>query len=169
MRTLRVLLIPLLAVSVYAVARGADDEPRERRAPTTGPASQMRSDQRPPSLHRDMEAMGRLFKRLKSQVNDPAKNQDSLTLIVQMQQLTLGTKNLAPAMVTKMPTTQQAQETTNYRYMMIDLFRHELDLEEQLLQGENKKAAEIVAKMDELQDDGHKEFRPKRESRGRRD
>jgi hypothetical protein len=167
MRMLGVVLVPVLAVSIYAVARAADeDAPRDRRPPTTGPA-QMRSDQRPPSLHRDMEAMGRLFKRLKSQVNDASKNDDSLALVAQMQQLTLGTKSLVPAMVAKMPTTQQAQETKNYRHMMIDLFRHELDLEEQLLQGENKKAAEIVATMDELQDDGHKEFRPKREGRGR--
>ena len=105
--------------------------------------------------------MGRLFKRLKSQVSDSSKNESSIDLVTQMEQVTLASKNQIPRLVQRMPTTQQADETLSYRQMMLDLFRDELDLEENLLNNDNKKAAEIVQKMDQLQRDGHKEFRPK--------
>src|SRR4051812_28807626 len=79
-------------------------------------------------LHHNMESMEGPFKKLQSQVKDSGKNESSLALVVQLQQLTLASKDQLPRMVSKMPTTQQAEEKTNYRQMMVNLLRHELDL-----------------------------------------
>ena len=109
--------------------------------------------------------MGRLFKRLQSQVPDRSKNQSSLDLLSQMEQLTLSTKSQVPPKVARMPATQQAEEKGNYRQMMVNLMRLELDMEEQLTNSDNTKAADTLKEMDKLQREGHDEFRPKRGAR----
>src|SRR4051812_15319264 len=119
-------------------------------------------------LHHNMEAMEKPFKQLGKQISDSSKNESSLQLVLQLQQLTLASKSQIPRKVDRMPATQQAEAKSDYRQMMVNLLRQELDLEEQLINGDNKKAAETVAAMDQLQKDGHAEFRPKRGERGER-
>ena len=160
-------VIALLVVGFGFYAMGADDESSERRPPAPPPPPREREGGREAGLHQQMENMGRLFKRLKSQVSDSTRNDSSLDLVVQMEQLTLASKTQIPQIVNRMPATQQAEGKNDYRQMMVTLFRQELDLEEQLINGDNKAAAETVVAMDKLQDDGHKEFRPKRQGRGR--
>jgi hypothetical protein len=53
----------------------------------------------------------------------------------------------------------------DYRGMMVNLLRAELDLEEQLIDGKNDKAAETLKSIDELQDQGHKDFQPPKRKR----
>ena len=115
-------------------------------------------------IHQQMETMGRLYKKLKSQIADSSQNASSLDLVTQMEQATLACKSQIPQKVTRMPTTQQAEAKTDYHQMMVTLLRHELDLEEQLVNGDNAKAAQTVVEMDQTEKDGHKEFRG-----GRRD
>ena len=163
-RILSVIAAVVIGFGLYAM--GADDDDHGERQPSPPPTrmqGQPGPQGREAGLHQQMETMGRLFKRLKSQVSESAKNASSLDLVTQMEQATLACKNQTPRLVQRMPTTQQADETLSYRQMMLDLFRQELDLEENLLNNDNKKAGEIVAKMDELQRDGHKEFRGGRE------
>jgi hypothetical protein len=154
-------LAAVVVVGFGFYAMGADDND-EHRPPAPPPPPR----EREMGLHQQMENMGRLFKKLKSQVADSSKNQSSLDLVLQMEQATLAAKSQAPPMVARMPATQQAEGRNDYRQMMVTLFRQELDLEEQLINGDNKTAAETVAAMDKTQDDGHKEFRPKRQGRG---
>jgi hypothetical protein len=115
-----------------------------------------------PSMERDMKSMDRAFKTLKSQISDSSKNESSLELVNQMEQATLSSKEQLPPKVRRMPATQQAEEKNNYRQMMLSMFRLELDLEEQLINGDNTKAAQTWEEMDKLQKDGHHEFRGKR-------
>ena len=106
--------------------------------------------------------MGRLFKQLRSQIADGSKNASSIQLVTQMEQATLASKSQIPGKVMHMPTTQQSEETNNYHQMMVNLLRQELDLEEQLVNNDNKTAADALAKMQQTEKDGHAEFRPKR-------
>ena len=115
-----------------------------------------------PNMERDMKAIDRAFKQLKSQIADSSKNESSLDLVNQMEQSTLASKSQIPPRVRRMPATQQAQEASDYRQMMVSLFRLELDLEEQLINGDNAKAAATWDEIDKLQKDGHHEFRGKR-------
>jgi hypothetical protein len=152
-RFLSVVALVVVAFGFYAM--GADDEQRPA-APSTRPSR---------VLHEQMESMEKPFKQLTSQVGDKSKNASSLQLVEQLQRATLACKTEIPRKVQRMPATQQGEETSNYRQMMVNLLRHELDLEEQLLNNDNTKAAETVKQMDELQKDGHKEFRPQRGER----
>lgn len=116
----------------------------------------------PKDLHHNMEAMEQPFKQLYKQIKDPSQNSSSLELVMELQRLTLASKTQLPKKVTTMPSTQQAEASNDYRQMMVNLLRQELDLEEQLLNGDNAKAFETLEAMNQLQKDGHKEFRPKR-------
>ena len=169
-RTPRLFTLVIVTAFGFSIAAMADDDDHgEHTVPPPPPPSRTQGQGREQgnNLHQQMENMGRLFKRLKAQVSDSTKNESSIDLVTQMEQVTLASKNQIPRLVQRMPTTQQSDETLSYRQMMLDLFRDELDLEENLLNSDNKKAAEIVQKMDQLQRDGHKEFRPK--GRGDRD
>jgi hypothetical protein len=139
---------------------GADSD-RDQRPPATMPSMSM-SGSRPPGLHQDMETLGRLFKQLRTQITDSTKNASSLELLSQMEQATFASKSQVPGKVMHLPTTQQAEETNNYHQMMVNLLRQELDLEEQLVNNDNKSAADTLAKMQQTEKDGHSEFRPKR-------
>ena len=153
------LIVAAVAVAFGFVAKAADDD-HDTPHPATMPSRRRREM----GLHQQMETMGRLYKKLKSQIADSSQNASSLDLVSQMEQATLACKSQIPPKVMRMPTTQQAQAKTDYRQMMVTLFRHELDLEEQLVNGDNTKAAQTVAQMDQTEKDGHKEFRG-----GRRD
>ncbi len=148
-------------VLACAVCTFAAEEEHERR-PTTNPSRMEQAGAQRPNLERDMKGIDRAFKQLKSQISDSSMNASSLELVNQMEQFTLSSKSQLPPKVRRMPTTQQADEANNYRQMMVSLFRLELDLEEQLTNDDNTKAAATWAQMDKLQKDGHHEFRGKR-------
>jgi hypothetical protein len=160
-------LVAVLVIGFGLYALGADDDHDQPRPPTTQPRWQNREGQggREGGLHQQMETMGRAFKRLQAQVPDSAKNESSLELLSQLEQATLACKSQIPGKVMRMPATQQSEEKNDYRQMMVNLFRAELDLEEQLINGDNSKAVDTVRQMDQIQHDGHKEFRPQRERR----
>src|SRR5438874_3433436 len=142
-------LVAVVVVGFGFYAMGADDE-RDDRPPMPPPAREGR-EARDAGLHQQMENMGRVFKRLQSQLADSSKNDSSLEFLTQMEQATLACKSQIPAKVMRMPATQQAEQKSDYRQMMVKLFRQELDLEEQLIAGENTKAKQTVAQMDQLQ------------------
>ena len=115
------------------------------------------------SLQREMESMGRDLDLLHDQVSDPSKNQSSLAAVSDMEQHTLAAKSAAPRSVTTMPTTAaNAEKLQDYQGMMINVLRQELDLEEQLQASQNDKATQTLSALEQLEDAGHKEFRPKR-------
>jgi hypothetical protein len=55
---------------------------------------------------------------------------------------------------------EKTKAMTEYRTQIASLLQLELDLEKQLLAGDNTKAAETVAAMDAAQKAGHAKFRP---------
>ncbi|HEY7087231.1 MAG TPA: cytochrome b562 [Tepidisphaeraceae bacterium] len=126
-----------------------------------GPRPSSRPAGRPENLHRNMETMGRAFKKLQAQVKDASQNESSLALVLQMEQSTLAAKAQIPDPVAKLSGEERAKQQTEYRMMMVSLLREELELENNLLNNDNTKAAESVAALVQLQKDGHKEFRPK--------
>jgi len=152
--------LAFLSIGLTCFAFG-DDEERGNR-PTTNPSRMEQGNAPRPNMERDMKGIERAFKQLKPQISDSSKNESSLELVNQMQQFTLSSKAQIPPKIGRMPTTQQVEEKNNYRQMMVTLFRLELDLEEQLINSDNTKAAATWDEMDKLQKDGHHEFRGKR-------
>jgi hypothetical protein len=67
-----------------------------------------------------------------------------------------------PPLVAALPAADQAARIVEYKKELGKLLRQELDLEEQLLDGNNAKAAETLAAMQATQQEGHRGFRPQR-------
>jgi len=144
----------VVGIGIFLVRIG---QAQEQRRPTSGPGRP--GEARPVSLERNMEGMERAFKKLQSQISDPAQNASSLELITQMQQQTLASKSQTPKLVSQLPEDQRVKQLAEYRMMMVSLLQQELELENHLLNNENDKAAESLKSIDQLQKDGHKDFR----------
>jgi len=110
----------------------------------------------------DMQAMDKVFRVLNAQIKDPAQNAASLAAIAQMQAASVAAKDAMPPLVAALPAAEQAARIVEYKKEMVKLLRQELDLEEQLLAGDNAKAAETLAAMQATQQEGHRGFRPQR-------
>jgi hypothetical protein len=110
----------------------------------------------------DMMAMDKAFRLLNAQVKDAAQNAASLAAIAQMETATLAAKDGMPPLVAALPAADQAARLVEYKKEMTKLLRQELDLEDQLLAGDNAKAAETLAAMQATQQEGHRGFRPQR-------
>ncbi|HSV16105.1 MAG TPA: cytochrome b562, partial [Tepidisphaeraceae bacterium] len=147
--------IVFAGVATLALAHLAA-EPAAR--PTTRPGGARASV----NLNHEMESMGRAFKALQRQINDSAQNASSLALVGELQQHTMLAKSAAVPKNVATPNEDPAQSAADYHGMMLNLLRQELDLEEQLLDNQNDKAAATLKSIDELQDQGHKEFQPKK-------
>src|SRR4051812_48374863 len=86
---LGVLTALMLSRPLMAAAHDDDDE-GPRRPPATRPTTRPGGGAGGPvSLHREMETMGREFKALQKQINDPAQNVSSLALVTELQQHTM--------------------------------------------------------------------------------
>lgn len=123
------------------------------QAPATAPAARPQAN---------MRAMGAPFNALKTQVADASKNADSLKLVATLLKESVAAKSAVPPLITALPEAEQAAKLAAYQKEMNELIRQELDLEEQLLAGDNTKAAATVAAIGATQAEGHRDFRPAR-------
>jgi hypothetical protein len=112
-------------------------------------------------LHETMEAMGKAFKAIRSQVSDPTKNESTLQLVVELERHTLAAKSMTPRGAATRPTDERAKYLADFRTDLANVLRGELELEEALLDNKNDKAAEAVQTLADMMSEGHKEFRPK--------
>jgi uncharacterized membrane protein YdfJ with MMPL/SSD domain len=110
----------------------------------------------------DMMAMNKAMMALNAQIKDATQNAASLTAVAQMQAATLAAKDGMPPLVAALPEAERAARIVQYKKEIGKLLRQELDLEEQLLDGNNVKAAETLAAMQATQQEGHRGFRPQR-------
>jgi hypothetical protein len=139
----------------------ADDD--DHGGPPPGPAGRHQGSGGPVSLGREMGAMGRDYKLIRTQVSDSTKNASTMAAVLDLEQHTLAAKGAAVRAATTMPTADAKKvKQDEYEGDMVTLLRHELDLEEALLANENDKAVKIVADLHDLEAEGHKEFRPRR-------
>lgn len=125
----------------------------QAQAPATAPAARPQ-----PS----MRAMGTSLNALKAQVADATKNASSLQLVATLLKDSVAAKAAMPPLILTLPEAEQAAKTAAYQKEMNVLIRQELDLEEQLLAGDNTKAAATVAALGATQAEGHRDFRPAR-------
>ena len=121
-----------------------------------------------PELEKVMEQIDKVYKQIGRWVKDPKNNEKALAKLEDMQRLTVQAKGMTPAHAAKVPEAERAKFVKEYRAMMGNMLRQELDLEDQLLEGQNDKAAETVKTLKELEENGHKEFRPKKEGEGKK-
>jgi hypothetical protein len=152
-----------LSLAMLTPVLRAEEEKEHHAPPTTqrgqgGAGGQRQMQQRPVNLEHEMENMGRAFKRLNSQISDSAKNASSLELIQQIQASTVAAKSVVPGKIAKLPEAERAEKLKDYRSMLLSLLRLETDLEENLMDNDNTKAAATLQQMGDLQKKGHDEL-----------
>jgi hypothetical protein len=157
------LLCATLAGGAFLVSslRADDDTPP---TPATRPAGQTRV--RPQggggteanNLEGAMKAMNTAFGTIKKQVADPAKNDSSIVLLGTFEKNVVIAKGFVPPKVAAMADADRKKALADYQGMLRSVLRDALDMEDQLAAGDNKKAADTVSAIGELEKAGHSDF-----------
>jgi hypothetical protein len=116
----------------------------------------------PVDLGNTMSSMNRAFRGIRGQVTDASKNSSSLDLVLTLQRESVNAKSAVPPMLANLPEAEKTTKVAAYRKEMNKLIRQELDLEDQLLSGDNTKANETFQAIGATMNEGHGEFRPPR-------
>lgn len=131
-------------------APGQPERPRPDRAGGEG---------RVLSVEAAMKIMNRSARSLKDQIADPAKAEENLRLINDMQRGCVLAKGGTLEHVVENKTDAQKKDITRkFRAQMIELNRTLLDVEQNLLEGKFDAAKAAFAKAGEMQEKYHKEF-----------
>ncbi len=107
-----------------------------------------------------MISFGRTYRLLKTEVSDPAKVDAALRDIGLLQRDSAIAKAGVPGVVNALAGEEKTKKLAAYRVQMIGMMRTLLDLEEAVM---NQKADDIkkcMAKLDEEEKGGHKDFLP---------
>lgn len=106
-----------------------------------------------------MQAMNRIFNLLREQAKDPAQNRSTMALVADLEWSTFSGKEAIPLRSTILPDTERTAMLDGYRRQFLKLLRQELDLEEALLNNDNRRAATLIAAIEATENEGHDKFR----------
>lgn len=140
------------------------EEPRRPAAsqPATRPARSAAVGV-PQNLEGAMRDMGRLYRSLTAEAGDFARREQTLRDIGLMERDVAIAKNSLPPLVNRQSGDEQARQIASYRSMMISMLRTLLDLEEAVADQKADEVKKILAQLEEIQQEGHKEFAPREE------
>jgi molecular chaperone GrpE (heat shock protein) len=110
-----------------------------------------------------MEKMNSPFRKLRRQAADPAQNEASLALVEKLAKATKEAAALLPEKISKLPADKQEAAKASYSEKMKELLATIDELGAALKAGKNEDAVKIIEKLRSQQEDGHREFRPKKQ------
>ena len=110
-------------------------------------------------LEERMEEMSSAFKKLRRQVGDASKNENSLELLAKIRKESEASVNLVPAKAAELPEAERAKMVQAYQAEMKKLIDHLTALETALKGNNNAEAQEVVNKLAAQQKSAHREFR----------
>ncbi len=148
---IRLSLLSLLFGLAFGPGLFAQDGPKE---PPAGAEKEPETE-----LGKKMEKISRAYKKLRREVSDATKNEDSLAQVAIIRENASEAVKLEPAKKEDVPADAQEKFVTEYHSKMKE-FLAELDvLEAALKAGKNDEAAKSVEELGKLQKSNHKEFR----------
>jgi soluble cytochrome b562 len=136
----------LLILSVVPVISPAANEPKAPARPET-------------ELEGKMDRLNGAFRKLRRQVSDATKNEESLALVAEIRRAADESLALAPAKAADLPEADRAKFIADYRERMKVFIENVGKLEAALKSGNNEEAAKMVAVLGAAQREGHKQFR----------
>ncbi len=148
---LRLLLLPLFFAGSAAPFLRAQETP-----PAAAP---MHHDEDETELGGKMDKMNGAFKKLKKQVDDSSKNEDSLKLVATMRSYAVEASKLEPAKKADVPADKQADFVAAYQKKMTQTIAEIDKISDALKAGQNDVAAKLIADLNDMEKDGHKQFR----------
>lgn len=113
-------------------------------------------------LGEKMSAIGKAFKKLRGQINDASKNEESLKLVATIRENAEAAQKYTPEKAADLPAADQAKFKSDY-VDHIKAFAADVDkLEAALKAGDNAAAAKLIDTLNSDQKEGHKEFKKKK-------
>jgi cytochrome c556 len=148
---IRTLLGLLALVITVAPSLSAQDTPA---APKAAPAKEDQTE-----LGGKMEKIGGAFRKLRKQVADATKNDDSLAQVAIIRDNATAALKLKPAKAADLPAADQDKFVADFQ-AKIQVLLDEVDkLEAALKANDNDTAGKVLASMGMTEREGHKEFR----------
>ncbi len=148
------LALMLIAALVAAVAPAlhAEDAPPEgeKHAPAAKPSD----------MHTEMEAMNKAIRTLNKTIADKSKLEANLAAVNDLELHTVACKGMIPKTASTRPAEEKDKFIADYRAQMANVLKSEIMLEEQLINGDNDKAAETVKSLRGMEKNGHAAFQP---------
>src|SRR5207237_5477954 len=113
-----------------------------------------------------MEKIGGAFRKLRGEVKDPAKNEDSLKQIAIMKEHAEAALKLEPAKKADLPPEKQAKFVEDYRTKLKATIADMSKVEAALKAGNNGEADQLVNTLKQDQKEGHDAFQKKKAKKG---
>jgi soluble cytochrome b562 len=106
-----------------------------------------------------MKIMARGMRQLSQQVTDPAKQQDTLTLIGKLRKAATDSKALDPRMTATVPPADKEKFLTAYRAEMDKLNDAFGKIEDAVKSGQYDQAKALLPSIKSIQGEGHRQFK----------
>ena len=153
---------------LFATARLVHSQPAATQ-PSGGPEARQQARQRgmgrgqqvPANIEAAMKGVNRAMRQLKDQVSDPAKRDENLRLIGDMQRNAVIAKGMplpADRLDIAKSEEDKAKLVANYRSELIRVLHKMLDLEQSIAEGKLDAAQAQLAEIQQLRESAHKEF-----------
>lgn len=106
-----------------------------------------------------MKDMKRSFKAIKRQAGDASMNSASAALAEKLVQASTEARTHIPDLIARLPLRDQPAQKARYEQMMDSLIEAGRRLAAAFRSNDNAQARELVRKLDQLEEDGHNEFK----------
>lgn len=110
-------------------------------------------------LEKQMQILARGTKQLSAQVNDPSRQQSTVTLIESLRKATFDSQNLEPRKTTTVSQTDRAPFLAAYKTQMQKLADTYGQIEEAVKAGQYDNAKSLLGKLGQLKKEGHEKFK----------
>lgn len=121
--------------------------------------AQPKQDRPDTDIEKDMHKIGRAYRQLRKQVNDPAQNASSLELVATIKASAQEAQQYTPLKAADLPEPDRAAFEASFQQKMGTFIDTVGQLEVALKAGNNSEAARLVELLGQLQKTDHKEFR----------
>jgi hypothetical protein len=126
-----------------------------------GVSSQVRAAE----LEHTMEAMGHAYEAVTKDLKDTGKMTQALADVAKLQAATVTAKGMLPGSVNKMTGDAKVTAAKEYRQMIINLLRAELDLEDAIIDNKADDIKKAMGTIEQIMNAGHEQFIPKKEQK----
>ena len=110
-------------------------------------------------LEKSMDIMGKAWRKLRKQADDPAKNASSLELMATIQAAAKENLKYTPDLAKDIPAEKHDKFIAGYQEKMKELNAAFELLTSHFKANDNKAAVELIAKIGTMQKEGHKEYK----------
>lgn len=122
-------------------------------------AEPAKAEHKETELEEKMDVISGAFRKLRKQISDPAKAEESLKLVLQIKAAAEASVTLTPEKAAEIPESARAKYVADYQAKMKEFLGEVEKLQAAVKSGKLDEAAKVLGQMNTLQKSGHKEFK----------